>query len=67
MSSSGMFRRVAMVRTDDSEENITFIMMMKRISDLETTLAITSTEARCEDIVSLKFLNSCFRMFFKMS
>jgi hypothetical protein len=42
MPSSEMYRRVAFVRTDVSEERIAFIIRMKGISELETTLAITS-------------------------
>jgi hypothetical protein len=42
MAYSGMFRRVALVRTDVSEElNVSFIRVT-RISELERTLAVTS-------------------------
>jgi hypothetical protein len=41
MSSSGMLRRVAVVKNDDSEEHITSIIKVTRIGELET-LAVTS-------------------------
>jgi regulator of protease activity HflC (stomatin/prohibitin superfamily) len=40
--SSGALRRVALVRTDISEELIASIMRMTRIGELGTTLAVTS-------------------------
>jgi hypothetical protein len=44
MASSGMLRRVALVRTDVSEElNVPFIRVT-RIGELETTLAVTSNQ-----------------------
>jgi hypothetical protein len=45
MSSSGMLHRVALVRTDASEELMTSIIRVTRIGELGTTLAITSS--RC--------------------
>jgi hypothetical protein len=42
MSSSGMLRRVALVRTDVPEERIVSIIRVKSISELGTTLAVTS-------------------------
>jgi hypothetical protein len=42
MPSSGMFRRVFLVRTDVSEERIASIIRVTRIAELGTTLAITS-------------------------
>jgi hypothetical protein len=41
MASSGMLRRVALVRTDVSEEPSASIIRVTRISELET-LAVTS-------------------------
>jgi hypothetical protein len=42
MSSSRMLRRVALGRTDVSEELSAYIIMVTRIDDLGTTLAVTS-------------------------
>jgi hypothetical protein len=42
MQSSGMLRRVALVRTDISEEPSASFIMVTRISELGTTLAVTS-------------------------
>jgi hypothetical protein len=37
-----MFRRVAIVKTDDSDEITAFIIKVTRIGELGTTLAVTS-------------------------
>jgi hypothetical protein len=42
MVSSGMLRRVALVRTEVSEELIASFIRVTRISELGTTLAVTS-------------------------
>jgi hypothetical protein len=42
MVSSGMLRRVAVVRTDVSEELSDSFMRVTRIGELRTTLAVTS-------------------------
>jgi hypothetical protein len=42
MASSGMLRRVAIVRTDVSEELSASIIRLTRIGELGTTLAVTS-------------------------
>jgi hypothetical protein len=42
MAPSGMLRRVALVRTDVSEELSTSIIRVTRIGELGTTLAVTS-------------------------
>jgi hypothetical protein len=45
MLSSGMLRRVALVRTDVSEELTASITRVTRIGELGTTLAVTSVIA----------------------
>jgi demethoxyubiquinone hydroxylase (CLK1/Coq7/Cat5 family) len=42
MPSSGMLRRVALVRTDVSEERIASIIRVTRIGELGTMQAVTS-------------------------
>jgi hypothetical protein len=42
MASSGMLRRVALVRTDVSKELSSSIIRVTRIGELGTTLAVTS-------------------------
>jgi hypothetical protein len=42
MPSSGMLRRVDLVRTDVSEERIASIIRVTKIGELRTTLAVTS-------------------------
>jgi hypothetical protein len=44
MPSSGMLLRVALVRTDVSEERGAFIIKVIRIGELGTTLAVRSSE-----------------------
>jgi hypothetical protein len=46
MPFSVMRRHVALVRTDISEESITFIIRMTRIDKLGTTLAVTSNRSK---------------------
>jgi hypothetical protein len=41
MASSGMLRRMALVRTDVSEEGSTSVIRVTRIGELEITLAVT--------------------------
>jgi hypothetical protein len=45
MSSSGMLRHVALVRTDILEEHKASIIRMTRINELGTTLAVTSNRS----------------------
>jgi hypothetical protein len=45
MSSSGMLGRVALVRTDVSEERIASIIAVTRIGEIRTTLAVTSSRS----------------------
>jgi hypothetical protein len=42
MPSSEMLRRVALVRTDVSEEHIAFVISVTSIGDLGTMIAVTS-------------------------
>jgi hypothetical protein len=42
MASSGMLRRVALVRTDVSEELIASFIRVTRIGEIRTALAVTS-------------------------
>jgi hypothetical protein len=44
MASSGMLRRVALVRTDVSEELSASFIRVTRIGGLGTTLAVTSNQ-----------------------
>jgi hypothetical protein len=50
--SSGMLRRVALVRNDVPEERSAFFIRVTRISELGTTLAL-ATDARSEEIPSV--------------
>jgi hypothetical protein len=51
MVSSGMLRRVALVRTDVLEELSASFIRVTRIGVLGTTLAVTSTHSHCEEIL----------------
>jgi hypothetical protein len=46
-----MLRRVALVRTDVSEELSASFIRVTRIGELGTTLAVTSTDAGCVPLV----------------
>jgi hypothetical protein len=52
---SGMLRRVALVRTDVSEELSASFIRVTRIGELRTTLAVTSTlgiSSQCASVAS---------------
>jgi hypothetical protein len=49
MVSSGLLRRVALVRTDVSEERITSIIRVERVSELGRTLAVASSAVKTSD------------------
>jgi hypothetical protein len=49
MASSGMLRRVALVRTDVSEE-LSASIRVTRIGELGTTLAVTSNRSRLRSV-----------------
>jgi hypothetical protein len=48
MASSGMLGRVALVRTDVSEELAPPFIRVTRIGELGTTLAVTSNRRTCD-------------------
>jgi hypothetical protein len=56
MPSSGMLRRVALVRTDLSEELSATIIIMTRIGELGTTLAIISNRRTIQTNKVLRLL-----------
>jgi hypothetical protein len=57
MASSGMLRRVALVRTDVSEELSLSFIRVTRIDELGTTLAVTSNRRTLRSVLSrLSFL-----------
>jgi hypothetical protein len=59
MMSSGILRRVALVRTDVSEECIASIIRVTRIGELGTTLAMTSKRRMPKrNTISLNFIPS---------
>jgi hypothetical protein len=52
-SSSGVLRCLDLVRTDVSEELSASIIRLTRIDELGTTLALSSNDARYEEISSV--------------
>jgi hypothetical protein len=56
--SFGMLRRVALVRTEVSEEPSASFMGMARIGEFGTPLAVTSTNARCLLSINEELLES---------
>jgi hypothetical protein len=55
MPSSGLLRRVALVRTDVSEEPGPSIIRVTRVDGLGTSLAVTSKRPRYEGIQSTRY------------
>jgi hypothetical protein len=56
MSSSGMLRSVALVRTDVSEELSASFIKVTKIGELGTTLAVTRHESICLVITRFHFV-----------
>jgi hypothetical protein len=52
-----MLRRVAVVRTDDSEERIAFIVREKRISELGTMLTVIINSV--VELLIMEAIRSC--------
>jgi hypothetical protein len=63
MVSSGMLRRVALVRTDDSEKFSAYFIEVTRIGKLETTLAVNSNRRTLRRNRHLVFLRSVRQLF----
>jgi hypothetical protein len=53
MASSGMLRRVALVRTDVSEELSASFIRVTRIGEIGTTLAVTRNAAKKYQVVGI--------------
>jgi hypothetical protein len=62
MASSGMLRRVVLVRTDVSEECSTSFIRVTRIGELGITLAVTSNRRTLRKNPHLVFLRSVRRL-----
>jgi hypothetical protein len=58
MASSGMLRRVDLVRTDVSEELSAYIIRVTRIGELGTTLAVTSNRRKQRLLVTANVVPS---------
>jgi hypothetical protein len=58
MPSSEMWRHVTLVRSDDSEERVASIIRVRRISELETTLAVTSNRSTLRRNTFLRIVGS---------
>jgi hypothetical protein len=57
--SSGILRRVALVRTDVSEELSASFIRVTRIGELRTTLAVTGPPRPVTEIASLFYIVTC--------
>jgi hypothetical protein len=64
MASSGMLRRVALVRTDASEELSANFIRVTRVGELGKTLAVTSNRRTLRRNTNLIFLRSVRRLLF---
>jgi hypothetical protein len=62
MSAFGMWCRVALVRIDVSEERIAYILMVKIINDLGTTIAVTSNCSTLRRINQILILRSVLQL-----
>jgi hypothetical protein len=60
MASSGMLRRVALVKTDVSEELSASFIRVTKIGELGTTLAVTSNRATQRNIPEDAILQSTY-------
>jgi hypothetical protein len=58
MASSGMLRRLTLVRTDVSEELSTSFIELTKIGELGTTLAVTSNRRRRSLLLAFQHLIS---------
>jgi hypothetical protein len=70
MASSGMLRRVDLVRTDVSEDLSASIIRMTRISELDTTLAVTSNRRKLRrntKSLTLYYFLSCVGCYLRLT
>jgi hypothetical protein len=62
MASSGMLRRVALVRTDFLQERSASLIRVTRIGELGTTLAVTSNRRSYIRCMLDAFVNKCLHV-----